>query len=118
MSRADELFIQNCRDIIENGTWAPLAAKIMKNIQANYVSEKGEKVMLVGDGANLCFKKFGDEFVKMAPSQLVLGHASGTCIAAEKLFESGKTVSAGELVPNYLRLAQAEREKLQKEGKL
>ena len=54
----------------------------------------------------------------MAPSQLVLGHASGTCIAAEKLFESGKTVSAGELVPNYLRLAQAEREKLQKEGKL
>ena len=41
-----------------------------------------------------------------------------TCIAAEKLFESGKTVSAGELVPNYLRLAQAEREKLQKEGKL
>ena len=30
----------------------------------------------------------------------------------------GKTVSASELVPNYLRLAQAEREKLQKEGKL
>ena len=29
-----------------------------------YVSETGEKVMLVGDGANLCFKKFGDEFVK------------------------------------------------------
>ena len=83
-----------------------------------YVSETGKKVMLVGDGANLCFKKFGDEFVKTAPSQLVLGHASGTCIAAEKLFESGKTVSAGELVPNYLRLAQAEREKLQKEGKL
>ena len=84
----------------------------------NYVSERGEKVMLVGDGANLCFKKFGDEFVKTAPSQLLLGHASGTCIAAEKLFESGETVSAGELVPNYLRLAQAEREKLQKEGKL
>ena len=84
----------------------------------NYISERGEKVMLVGDGANLCFKKFGDEFVKTAPSQLLLGHASGTCIAAEKLFESGETVSAGELVPNYLRLAQAEREKLQKEGKL
>ena len=83
-----------------------------------YVSETGEKVMLVGDGAKLCFNKFGEEFVKEAPSQLVLGHASGTCIAAEKIFENGKTVSAGELVPNYLRLAQAEREKLQKEGKL
>ncbi len=83
-----------------------------------YVSETGEKVWLVGDGAALCHKKFGEEFVKTAPPQLVLGHASGTCIAAQKLFENGKTVSAGELVPNYLRLAQAEREKLQKEGKL
>ena len=80
--------------------------------------EKGEKVQFVGDGAALCQKKFGEEFVKLAPSQLVLGHASGTCIAAEKLFSEGKTVSASELVPNYLRLAQAEREKLQKEGKL
>ncbi len=81
-------------------------------------SEKGEKITLVGDGAALCLKKFGDEFVKIAPPQLVLGHASGTCIAAKRLFEKGETVSAGELVPNYLRLAQAEREKLQKEGKL
>ena len=83
-----------------------------------YVEEKGEKVWLVGDGAALCLKKFGEEFVKIAPPQLVLGHASGTCIAAKRLFEKGETVSAGELVPNYLRLAQAEREKLQKEGKL
>ena len=82
------------------------------------VEEKKEKVWLVGDGANLCLKKFGEEFVKVAPPQLVLGHASGTCIAAKRLFEEGKTVSAAELVPNYLRLAQAEREKLQKEGKL
>ena len=82
------------------------------------VEEKKEKVWLVGDGANLCLKKFGEEFVKIAPPQLVLGHASGTCIAAKRLFEEEKTVSAAELVPNYLRLAQAEREKLQKEGKL
>ena len=83
-----------------------------------YCGEREEKVWLVGDGAALCQKKFGEEYVKTAPSQLVLGHASGTCIAAEKIFENGKTVSAAELVPNYLRLAQAEREKLQKEGKL
>ena len=80
--------------------------------------ERGEKIWLVGDGAALCYKKFGEEYVKTAPTQLVLGHASGTCIAAEKLYENGKIVSAAELVPNYLRLAQAEREKLQKEGKL
>ena len=81
-------------------------------------AEKGEKIWLVGDGANLCYKKFGEEFVKNAPPQLLLGHASGTCIAAKRLYENGETVTSAELVPNYLRLAQAEREKLQKEGKL
>ena len=81
-------------------------------------AEKGEKIWLVGDGANLCYKKFGEEFVKTAPPQLLLGHASGTCIAAKRLYEKGETVTSAELVPNYLRLAQAEREKLQKEGKL
>ena len=83
-----------------------------------FFEEKGEKIRLVGDGAALCQKKFGEEYVETAPAQLVLGHASGTCVAAGKLYENGKTVSAAELVPNYLRLAQAEREKLQKEGKL
>lgn len=81
-------------------------------------AEKGERIWLVGDGANLCYKKFGEEFVKTAPPQLLLGHASGTCIAAKRLYENGETVTSAELVPNYLRLAQAEREKLQKEGKL
>ncbi|MGN0626536.1 MAG: tRNA (adenosine(37)-N6)-threonylcarbamoyltransferase complex dimerization subunit type 1 TsaB [Oscillospiraceae bacterium] len=81
-------------------------------------SETGEKVLLVGDGANLCMKKFGGEFVKPAPPQLLLGHAFGTCFAAEKLYEKDEITSAGGLVPNYLRLAQAEREKLEKEGKL
>ena len=96
------------------GDRAVSADELFEDIK-KFVAEKGEKVWLVGDGAALCLKKFGEEFVKIAPSQLVLGHASGTCAAAQKLFDNGKTVSAGELVPNYLRRAQAEREKLQKE---
>lgn len=81
-------------------------------------AETGKKVRLVGDGAALCLRKFGEERVSTAPASLLYGHAFGTCSAAFRLYENGKTVSAGELVPNYLRLAQAEREKLQKEGKL
>ncbi len=80
--------------------------------------ETGKKVWLVGDGTGLCLKKFGEEFVKQAPPQLVLGHASGTCFAAEKIYLKNEITSAAGLMPNYLRLAQAEREKLQKEGKL
>ncbi len=80
--------------------------------------ETGEKVWLVGDGTDLCLKKFGGEFVNAAPPQLVLGHASGTCFAAEKLYEKKEITSAAELAPNYLRLAQAERERIKKEGKI
>ena len=81
-------------------------------------AKTGEKIRLVGDGTALCLRKFGEERVSAAPAPLLYGHALGTCSAAFRLYENGKTVSAGELVPNYLRLAQAEREKLQKEGKL
>lgn len=94
-----------------------LTDELFEDIKKIY-SETGEKVWLIGDGAGLCIKKFGDDFVKSAPAQLVFGHAFGTCFAAEKIFNDGKTLSAGEIVPNYLKLAQAEREKLQKEGKL
>lgn len=81
-------------------------------------AETGKKVWLVGDGAELCQRKFGDEFITLAPKQLRLGRAFGTCLAAEIKIEKGETLSAGEVVPNYLRLAQAEREKLQREGKI
>lgn len=94
-----------------------LTEELFEDIKKIY-AETGEKVLLVGDGAGLLIKKFGDEFIKSAPAQLVYGHAFGTCFAAEKIFNDGKTLSAGEIVPNYLKLAQAEREKLQKEGKL
>ncbi len=90
---------------------------LLEDIKKIY-EEKGEKITLVGDGAALCYKKFGNEFVNIAPPQLVLAHASGTCVAADLLYKKGVTLSADKLVPNYLRLAQAEREKLEKEGKL
>jgi tRNA threonylcarbamoyladenosine biosynthesis protein TsaB len=41
-------------------------------------------------------------------------NAVGVGLAAEELAAEGKTVSAQELVPVYLRLSQAERERLAK----
>lgn len=75
------------------------------------------RVILAGDGAETCFKKFGSEFCDMAPEAVRLGKASGTCMVAARMAENDMLLTAGELVPNYLKLAQAEREKLEKEGK-
>lgn len=81
-------------------------------------AESGEKIVLVGDGADPCIRRFGSEYTVSAPPQLVKGHAFGVCRIAEEQRKAGSLVTAEELVPNYLKLAQAEREKLQKEGKL
>ena len=40
--------------------------------------------------------------------------AAGVALEAERLLRSGGTFPAGALVPNYLRLSQAERERNEK----
>lgn len=70
---------------------------------------------LVGDGADLCYGKFVEAgvTVKIAPEHLRLQSAWGVCKAAEH----GEMIEPDKLVPNYLRLSQAERERLEKLNK-
>jgi len=68
--------------------------------------------MFVGDGAQLCadaFQKAGCAY-KLAPEPLRLQSAWGVACAAA-LAEPGP---ADDLVPDYLRLPQAERERLER----
>ena len=72
--------------------------------------EKCEKrVFLVGDGARLCYNLLGGLGVEstLAPEPLVQQSAYGVCRAAE----TEKAAPASELLPVYLRLSQAERER-------
>lgn len=70
---------------------------------------------LVGDGASLCYNRISSEFpfVKCAPTHLLYQHASGVALAAFERYPAG-CVSAGELLPVYLRLPQAQRELLKR----
>jgi tRNA threonylcarbamoyladenosine biosynthesis protein TsaB len=78
-----------------------------------------EKIFLVGDGADLCYNNLKEElpFLQAVPPHLKLQRAASTGLAAVKRFEAGETCSAAELMPVYLRLPQAERELLKKQGK-
>ena len=73
------------------------------------------KYMLIGDGAELCLGKFAEAGVPVliAPDYLRLQSAWGVCKAAEK----AGTVPPDQLNPNYLRLSQAERERLERLAK-
>ena len=72
--------------------------------------------LVVGDVAALCSGFLSEAGIpcRMAPAQLVMQNAVGVALAAEEMAARGETVSARDLVPVYLRLSQAERERLAK----
>ena len=67
---------------------------------------------IVGDGAQMCFDFFTARGIdcRLAPVHLRLQSAAGVALAAWR--RRTETVSAQELMPVYLRLSQAERERL------
>ena len=69
-----------------------------------------KKIILVGDGAELAYRSINAENIALAPLTIRLQRAENTCLAAIE-YES---FSARELFPAYLRLPQAERERLAK----
>lgn len=71
------------------------------------LSALGGRVILVGDGAELTHG-FTEKKYELAPTALRFQRGSGVCLAA-----NGKSeISAAALMPSYLRLPQAERERL------
>ena len=76
-----------------------------------------EPVFLVGDGSNLCYNTLSEEVpnLVMPPEHRVHQRAVGVAIAAVRQAEQGLAPDGGSLTPNYLRLSQAEREKLEKQ---
>jgi tRNA threonylcarbamoyladenosine biosynthesis protein TsaB len=81
-------------------------------------------IFLVGDGSKLCYNSLKAVLPNLIfpPAHLEMQHASGVAMAAAELAAQGRSVSPADLVPNYLRLSQAERERLkqqnQEHGKL
>lgn len=69
---------------------------------------------LVGDGAALCSQKLAAEDLILLPEHLRMQRAAGTALLAWQKLQTEEIPSADTLVPNYLRLSQAERERLKK----
>ncbi|MDF2838755.1 MAG: molecular chaperone [Evtepia sp.] len=73
--------------------------------------------LLVGDGADLCYEHLQKSGVpaRLAPPNLRLQSAWGVARVALELSRKGEAVSSSMLKPTYLRLSQAERERLERE---
>ena len=79
-----------------------------------------EKIILVGDGANLTAKYLENSLsnVFLAPVNNRIQNASSTAMAAIKSICENKTIMPAELMPTYLRLPQAQRELNKKLGRV
>lgn len=79
------------------------------------LDDMGREVVFLGDGVPV-FQSVIEEKLKVpfafAPAHLNRQRAAAVAALAEIYYSEGKTVSAGEHRPEYLRLSQAERERL------
>ncbi len=73
-------------------------------------------VYLVGDGSELTDRTLKPRIGELIlpPEHRMHQRATGVALLARRQILAGHTPSGGELTPNYLRLSQAEREKLER----
>ena len=76
-------------------------------------------VFLVGDGSNLCYNTLKDAVTNLVlpPEHRMHQRAVGVALVAQDKIAAGENCDGGALTPNYLRLSQAEREKLERNQK-
>lgn len=85
---------------------------------AEELKQAGSEPLLVGDGAELARNALTERglTVHMPPPNLRYQTAWGVARGALELAKAGALTTAADLTPNYHRLSQAERERLEKEN--
>ena len=78
-----------------------------------------EPIFLVGDGAVLCYNTLLKSVPNLVlpPEHRIHQRATGVALLAAKKEAAGETGDGNALTPNYLRLSQAERERMEREKK-
>lgn len=118
-ARRSQLY--NALFVIRNGIPVRLTEDrliLLDALREELISQE-KSVLLVGDGAQLCYNTFMQTAgldVMLTPSGLQYPAAYGTAMEAYRLYREGKIVSAADLAPVYLRQPQAVRERLAKEA--
>lgn len=85
---------------------------------ASELKELEGPIFLVGDGSSLTYKTLSGQIPNLVlpPEHRMHQRAVGVALVAEKKAAAGETGDANALTPNYLRLSQAERERLEKQN--
>lgn len=108
--------IYHARFLAQGGTLRRLCEDqaVALSCVADALREETRPMVVVGDGAALCRDYLTGAGIPctLAPEHLRMQDAVGVCICAEALAAVGGLIDAGALQPLYLRLSQAERERV------
>ena len=102
----------------EKGVLSPISqdrAISLEELSAQVTQIEGP-IYLVGDGSVLTYNTLKDQIPNLIlpPEHRQHQRAAGVAAVAEKMLLRGEICDAESLQPNYLRLSQAERERLEK----
>ena len=82
---------------------------------AEFVENCKKPLFFVGDGAALCYNKYGNvPGVLCVPPALRNGRAAAVAYVAKQMAQRGEAVLPEALLPDYHRLSQAERERAER----
>ena len=103
---------------VEKQWWSLACDMIVEDLIAELQGTETTQ-LIVGDGAQLCYDALTAAGIpaKLAPPNLRMQSAWGVARLALEKARAGVTITANELAPVYHRLSQAERERLEREGK-
>ena len=78
---------------------------------------RGKDIYLVGDGYKIAYEYLKASGVEICdtPPTLIYENAASVCFVAKKKYEAGLSTTDLEISPIYLRMPQAERERIEKE---
>lgn len=107
----------------KNNEFSVIKAQMAVSIEeiAELINETGREVIFLGDGVDV-YKEILKSLLKIdyffAPAHLNKQRAAALGSLAIQYSKSGKLESASEHRPEYLRLSQAERERMEKQGSI
>ncbi len=82
------------------------------------VNELGRKIIFLGDGADVFEQAIREKCnvpFRFAPAHMNKQRAASVAVLGMKLYKEGKFENAAQHKPDYLRLSQAERERMEKQ---
>ncbi len=98
-------------DLATHTQHTPDAAAPIEDL-ATFVESCKKPLIFIGDGASLCYNRYSNvEGVQNIDPILQTSRAAGVGMVAAQMHDAGNTCPPAALLPTYLRLSQAERER-------